>query len=176
MKGGERFMLDVVKNVVKATVAIVVGYCVAIMMIVAVCAKLGLLEEWFCAHIKWAALRAALFQAVGFWSGLSDSSLLVLPTSGGAMRLRSKLMLNLTLYGSTCMSILVRNASAIATPARLFPTVAIIAFWLFFILRSLPSVIKLLVRYIYYIILGWKSQVCRINSVPLQHLRRSHKP
>ncbi|MBR6168918.1 hypothetical protein IKQ74_03165 [Candidatus Saccharibacteria bacterium] len=45
MKGGERFMLDVVKNVVKAAVVIVVGYCVAIMMIVAVCDKLDLLEE-----------------------------------------------------------------------------------------------------------------------------------
>ena len=144
MKGGERFMLDVVKNVAKAAVAIVVGYCVAIMMIVAVCDKLDLLEEWFCAHIKWAAPRAALFQAVGFWSGLSDSSLLVLPTSGGAMRLRSKLTLSLILYGSKCMSMLVRNASAIAAPTRPFATVAI-TFWLFFI-RSLPSAIKLLVR------------------------------
>ena len=144
MKGGERFMLDVVKNVAKAAAVVVVGYCLVIMMIVAVCDKLDLLEEWFCAHIKWAAPRAALFQAIGFWSGLSDSSLSVLPTSGGAMRLRSKLTLNLTLYGSTCMSILVRNASAIAAPARLFATVAII-FWLFFI-RPLPSVIRLLVR------------------------------
>lgn len=63
MKGGERFMLDVVKNVAKAAAVVVVGYCLAIMMIVAVCDKLDLLEEWFCAHIKWAAPRAALFSS-----------------------------------------------------------------------------------------------------------------
>ena len=45
MKGGERFMLDVVKNVAKAAAVVVVGYCLAIMIIVAVCDKLDLLEE-----------------------------------------------------------------------------------------------------------------------------------
>ena len=45
MSGGERFMLDIVKNVAKAAAVVVVGYCLAIMMIVAVCDKLDLLEE-----------------------------------------------------------------------------------------------------------------------------------
>ncbi len=38
-------MLDIVKSVAKAAVVVVVGYCLAIMTIVAVCDKLDLLEE-----------------------------------------------------------------------------------------------------------------------------------